>query len=65
MPQFFQLQGILQEDIYDLHANFLATRFYDGRKFFALYDTTKDPLTLDVEGLEEEYDYKTCGRYRR
>lgn len=63
MPQFFQFVGILQEDIYDLHANFLATRFYDGTKFFDLYDTTKDPLTLDIEGLEEEYDRKKGGRW--
>ncbi len=58
LPQFWSVQGILQEDIYDLHANYLATRFYDGTKFFDLYDTSKDPLTLDVEGLEDEYDYK-------
>jgi hypothetical protein len=58
MPQFFQFVGVLQEDIYDLHANFLATRFYDGTKFYDLYDTTKDPLTLDIEGLEDEYDRK-------
>jgi hypothetical protein len=58
MPQMHTLQDILQEDVYDLHANFLATRFYDARLFYDMYDTTEDPLTLDCEGLEKEYERK-------
>lgn len=59
LPQFHVACGVLQEDIYDLHANFIATRYYDGRKFFDLYETNKDPTTLDIEALEIEFDRKT------
>lgn len=64
LPQFYALQGVLQEDLYDLHTNFLGTRFYDGTLFFDLYDTTKDPLTLDPAALKNEYirkKYRSSG----
>lgn len=62
LPQFYVQSGILQEDCYDLHANFLGTRFYDGTKFFELYDSYADPFTLNMQEVEREYDYK---RYRK
>lgn len=58
MPQFFPFNSVLQEDSYDIHANYLATRFYDGSQFFDLYRTDKDPLTLNIDEIEEEYEAK-------
>lgn len=56
LPQYYKKQTILQEDIYDLFANFISSRFYDASNFFDLYDTTQDPTTIDMEELEAEYD---------
>jgi len=42
----------LREDIYDKHASFLTTRFYDGSKFFEDFDSFADPFTLDVKELK-------------
>ena len=54
-PQF--LKGrILREDIYDKHATFLTTRFYDGRKFFGDFDSFADPFTLNVKDLKVLYE---------
>lgn len=50
-PQFLK-NRILREDIYDKHANFLATRFYDGSRFFEDFDSFADPFTLDVKELK-------------
>lgn len=54
-PQF--LKGrILREDIYDKHARFLTTRFYDGTRFFENFDSFADPFTLDVKELKALWD---------
>lgn len=58
MPQYHKKQEILQEDIYDLHANYIATRFYDATAFFDLYFTHDDPLTIDLEQVRKEYNAK-------
>ena len=63
-PQF--LKGrILREDIYDKHASFLATRFYDGTKFFDDFDTYADPFTLNVKDLKALWDLHMERRLRR
>lgn len=65
-PQF--LKGrVLREDIYDKHATFLTTRFYDGRKFFRHFDSFADPFTLNVKelkGLWEDYQEKRLRGHR-
>lgn len=52
LPDFVK-NRFLKEDIYDKHANFLVTRWYDGSRFFEDFNSFADPFTLDVDELKE------------
>jgi hypothetical protein len=61
-PQYWAAAHVLQEDLYDIHVNFLNTRFFDAKKLYDLYDSFADPLTLDVKALKREYFAKVSRR---
>lgn len=50
----------LHEELYDKHTTFLSERWYDGSLFFEDFDTSADPLTLNIDELKELWY-----RYRR
>jgi len=47
---------VLKEDIYNKHAQYICTRWYDGSLFFDCYDTEADPFTLDLGELKFLWD---------
>jgi len=47
---------VLREDIFNKHAEFISTRFYDGSLFFEDFESEEDPFTLKIDELRELWD---------